>query len=203
MNVPKSIASMSQADATSIGTRGGLFRPQSEVRKDRVLQKLSMSTEEKVLKRNYGYNFDARLQSLSKQLSHRVIPQRGQSAKKLPAAGKPSLIPPHMSLVNTQSRPAKQQLKTPSSALGSYGLHGMDAYAMREGMAVQPYGDKDHPRGGVAFQQQNYPMAKSTENLLFLAKLQSGAPIQLPSNAGYHKEKFYHMINESNMRSLR
>ena len=87
------------------------FRPRSALRLNRALENLSMSTEEKVLKMNYGQNYENHLQSLSKQLSQRSTQRRARSrlysAQK--SHGKPSLIPPRLTFGKSQpSRQAKQ-----------------------------------------------------------------------------------------------
>lgn len=130
----------SQADVQSMAPHR-LFRPRSELRLNRALENLSMSTEEKVLKMNYGQNYDLQLQSISRQLSQRDNQRRARnriySAQK--TQPKASLIPPHLYLAKTQVRPAKQQLKTHTS---STLLTSLDPYSLREGLHTA-FGEKD------------------------------------------------------------
>lgn len=131
----------SQADAASVAPRG-MFRPRSELRLNRALENLSMSREEKVLKVNYGHNYESHLQSLSKQLSQRSSQKKAQnrvySAHKTRA--KASLIPPHLTFsTRNPSRQNKLQLKTYNT---STNFTSFDPYSLRDGMSGS-YGERD------------------------------------------------------------
>ena len=138
--------------------RKNLARPRSEVRLSRALGTLSMSTEEKVLKMNYGQNYENHLQSMSRQVSARkptMARSRIYSAQK--AHVKASLIPPHLSFGQNQTRQAKQQLKTFAS---STNFTSLDPYSLKDGLpaAFAEYAPPAH-------------YERSSDNLLFLAKL--------------------------------
>ena len=59
----------SQYDVKSMAPQRNVFRPRSELRLNRISDNLAMSNEEKILKRNYGYNYENNLSLLSKQIS--------------------------------------------------------------------------------------------------------------------------------------
>ena len=44
---------------------------------------------------------------------------------------------------------------------------------------------------------------RSSDNLLFLAKLQGGAPISIPPSSGQYKEKYINILAGTNMRGAR
>ena len=60
----------SQFGGKSMVPHRNIFRPNSEFRLNRIVDNLAMSNEEKVLKRNYGMNYDNHLTNLSKQINY-------------------------------------------------------------------------------------------------------------------------------------
>lgn len=51
----------SQYDIKSMVPHRNIFRPRSEFRLNRIADNLAMSKEEKILKRNYGQNYENHL----------------------------------------------------------------------------------------------------------------------------------------------